>query len=297
VNQIRPFTLITRSPSALVALDRHRGDWDAPHVANGEEDKSVGSGSNVSFDFEAGVSPSEELNSLLFQIVPSEVTVTSSGVPPACATAWTLRKAAVKAVVVHPAATVIVMLAWPAPPAAFEQRCELVSHVTSSKAYVVPACAVDGTAKVAAADVVAHHLYLVLKMAFEPVGHVVSALVPKRGSAVGGGDVKRKLSSGAVRQCTATFVPATTAIAVLLNGCGVGGVVAAPTSGGRTPTAATARIATSFASVRTNLVIPCPPRGSCHAAGPGWPRRCAASVAGSGRGARPCGAAVDSADN
>jgi hypothetical protein len=259
---------MTRSPSALVALDWHRGDWDAAHLANGVEDRSVGSGSNVSLDFEGGVSPSEELNSLLFQIVPSEVTVTSSGVPPACVTAWTLRKAAVKAVVVHPAATVIVMLAWPAPPVALEQRCELVSHATSSKAYVVPACAVDGMVKVTAADVVAHHLYLELKIAFEPVGHVVAAVVPKRGSAVGGGDVKRKLSSAAVRQCTATFVPPTTAIAVLLNGCSNGGVVAAPASAGKTPTAATARIATSFGTVRTNLVIRRPPRGSCHAVRP-----------------------------
>lgn len=134
MNQILPFTEITRSPSALVALAWHRGESEDEHLAKGFTARSVGSGRGVCFDFAAAISPSEELNSLLFQIVPFEVIVTSSGAPPVWAILWTFGNADVIGVVVHPAATVRVMLACPAPPEALEHRCVLEEQAISSKA-------------------------------------------------------------------------------------------------------------------------------------------------------------------
>lgn len=83
MNQILPFAEIARSPSALVALAWQRGERVAEQEANGFDEPSVGSLKSVCLDLDAGISPSEELNSLLFQIVPFEVKVTSSGSPPA----------------------------------------------------------------------------------------------------------------------------------------------------------------------------------------------------------------------
>jgi len=127
-----------------------------------------------------------------------------------------------------------------------EHRCVLESQVISWKAYVVPARAVVGIANVAATELVAHHRYFALKIAFEPVGQVVPVFDPKWGSEVGGVDVNRKCSLAAVLQCTATFVPGMTAIAVLRNCCTEGGVATAPAPVGTAATAVTARIAPSL---------------------------------------------------